>query len=167
MIKFVGTKLQSQFNAVLGMDFLREHNPQIDWTTSTITFGNAHTFSGEQISRPATDVQIVHANSMARIMKKNPDLTYFCAILRQYDATTETFDMNTIDKEINAIETDQSPEYTDRLKHILRKYKSACIPLETLPVHRPGLDHTIELTKDFESQNPKLYRLSQPELEEL
>ena len=167
MIKFVVTKLQSQFDAVLGMDFLREHNPQIDWTTSSITFGNNRVFNGEQATRPAADVQIVHANSMARLMKKNKNLTYFCAILRQYDATTEKFDNESLNDEINSIETDQSKAYTEQLRNILRKHKSVCIPLESLPVHRPGLDHTIELTSDFEYQNPKLYRLSQPELEEL
>ncbi len=67
---FIVTRFQYRFDAVLGLDFLTTHNPHIDWQSATLTFKD-----NQQIkctSKPReTDVQIVHATSMARMMKRN------------------------------------------------------------------------------------------------
>ena len=55
------------------------------------------------------DVKIVDANSMARLMKRhNKGDVFFCAILRHYDATTQSFDGKDLIAEIAQIKTDQS-----------------------------------------------------------
>ncbi len=50
------------------------------------------------------DVQIIHANSMARMMKRNAKRddgeVFFCAILKHYDAVTQDFDTEALNAEI-------------------------------------------------------------------
>jgi hypothetical protein len=155
---------------VLGLDFLTEHNPTIDWPTATLTFRN--NMQVQCINQPRdADVQIIHANSMARMMKRNAKRdngdVFFCAILKHYDAVTQDFDVEALNAEIAQIETDQSSEYTKRIRHLLSKHKKVCNPLHEVPISRPGLDHAIDLDPDFKYQSPKMYKLSKPVLEEL
>ena len=77
-------------------------------------------------------MQIIHANSMARMMKRNAKRdngdVFFCAILKHYDAVTQDFDVEALNAEIAQIETDKSPEYTKRIRHLLSKHKRFAIP---------------------------------------
>jgi hypothetical protein len=111
-VTLIVTKLQDRFDAVLGLDFLIAHNPHIDWQTATLTFKDNKQVKCTSKRREA-DVQIEHANSMARMMKRNAKRdngdVYFCAILKHYDATTQEFDVDALNSEINQIETDQTP----------------------------------------------------------
>ncbi len=57
------------------------------------------------MSRPReADVQIAHANSMARMIKRNAKKdngdVFFSAILKHYDATTQEFDVDALATEI-------------------------------------------------------------------
>ena len=105
---------------------------------------------------------------MARLMKRhNKGDVFFCVVRRHYDATTQSFNDKELLAEIAQIKTDQSNDFTKKLQHIITKHKVICKPLDSLPPHRPGLDHEIELSNDFEYPNSKLYKLSQAELEEL
>jgi hypothetical protein len=98
-VTFIVTKLQDRFDTVLGLDFLTDHNPHIDWQTATLTFDDNKQIKCTSKPREA-DVQIVHANSMARMMKRNAKHdngdVYFCAILKHYDATTQEFDVDAL-----------------------------------------------------------------------
>ena len=78
---------------------------------------------------------------MKRNAKKDNGDVYFCAILKHYDATTQEFDVEALNAEIAQIETDQSPEYTKRIRHLLTKHKKNCNPLDEVPITRPGLDN--------------------------
>ncbi len=69
-VTFIVTKLQDHFDVVLGLDFLAEHSPHIDWQTEALTFCGSKQIKRTSKPREA-DVQIVHANSMARMMKRN------------------------------------------------------------------------------------------------
>ena len=104
---------------------------------------------------------------MKRNAKRDNGDVFFCAILKHYDAVTQDFDVEALNAEIAQIETDQSPEYTKRIRHLLSKHKKICNPLDEVPISRPGLDHAIDLDPDFKYQSPKIYKLSKPELEEL
>ena len=99
-------------------------------------------------------------------MQKHGDTVFFCAILKQYDATQNdsTADIN---NDIADIQTDQTPEYTARVQHVLRKHRSVCQPLDSLPPQRPGLDMEIPLIDNANIPAGKIYRLSPAELEEL
>ena len=66
-VTFLITNLQDAF---LGISFLKEHNPAIDWTTGTLKFQNGITAKCHTTTREP-DVKIVHANSMARLMKRH------------------------------------------------------------------------------------------------
>ena len=98
-VTFIITKLQDRFDAVLGLDFLNEHNPHIDWQKATLTFDDNQHIKCTSKPREA-DAQIVHANSMARMMKRNAKNdngnVYFCAILKHCDATTQEFDVDAL-----------------------------------------------------------------------
>ena len=69
-VTFIVTKLQDRFDVVLGLDFLTEHSPHIDWQTEALTFCGSKQIKYTSKPREA-HVQIVHANSMARMMKRN------------------------------------------------------------------------------------------------
>ena len=89
---FVITNLQDAFDAVLGISFLKEYNPAIDWTTGTLKFQNGIAAKCQTTTREP-DVKIVHANFMARLVKRhNKGDIFVCAILRHYDAITQSFD---------------------------------------------------------------------------
>ncbi len=50
-----------------------------------------------------------------------PGDVFFCAVLKHYDAITQDFDVEALNAEISQIETDQSPEYTKRMRNLLIK----------------------------------------------
>jgi hypothetical protein len=99
--------------------------------------------------RPA-NVDIIHSNATAReILKKaDPSTVFFCAILKEYDATSATYTNETLDADIAHVTNNQSPEHTNKIQYLLRKNKSICKPLETLLPLRPSLDHSFPLTHD-------------------
>ena len=168
-IRFVVTPLQSSFRCVLGMSFLREHNPNIDWKLGTLNFGNnpSSRIQGTVTPRTVQDFATVSANSMARLIKKQDnDTVFFCAIVRDYNATA-TVTADSIDAEIAAVTTDYGPSFDSSVQQLLNKHRSIATPLDSLPRHRPGLDHEIPLTDAAELPPTRIYRLTPAELTEL
>jgi hypothetical protein len=49
---------------------------------------------------------------------------------------------------IACLTTEQSPEYTNKIRSLLRENKSICKPLDSLPPLRPCLDHNVLLAPD-------------------
>ena len=109
--QFVITELHQEFDIILGMPFLKEVNPDIKiWDTGTVTLPNSsHIING--IVRPRrVDVEIIHANAMARIIKKSHSTstngtTFFLATLHKIDTENET---------LHAISTDNILPETNR-----------------------------------------------------
>ena len=56
------THLDHEFPAVLGLDWLTQHNPLIDWVTSSVTFRNC------PCSTPGSEVDPVPLPTMANIL---------------------------------------------------------------------------------------------------
>jgi hypothetical protein len=80
------------------------------------------------------NVEVVPVNAISReIMKKNASIVFHWAISNIYDATSTTYNDETLSGDIACLTTHQSPEYIDRTRTLLHKHKSICKPLESLP----------------------------------
>jgi hypothetical protein len=188
--EFIITRLSGQHQIILGYEFLRNFNPQIDWTTGTLRFSDMETVQAI-ISKKVADAKHFSGKQMARLLKKeidrksksktkslSPDTedlrTYIGTLKQIHSSTTSVSSLNAIqgyeDSEdvatkISAIETDFGQDITSKLHTILTEHSSALKPLLGLPVQRPDFDMHI----DFDGPIPhaRVYRMSSAELEEL
>jgi hypothetical protein len=67
---FVFTTLQSSFHCVLGLSVLKQYNPVRNWQTGLFKFDDSHIVTCSIQPRLA-NIEIAHANAMARDIKKN------------------------------------------------------------------------------------------------
>jgi hypothetical protein len=101
-------------------------------------------------------------------MKRDcPSNVFFCAILKDYDATSASYTYENLDAARGSITPDQTPEYRDKIQPRLSKYKSICKSLGTLASLRTGLDHNTPLTFDSYVPPRKNYGLSPTKLDEI
>ena len=181
--QFVITELHQDFDIILGMPFLRDVNPKVQWDTGTVTLPDSSlSFSGTVRPRHL-DIDMIHANAMARIIKKSRQYpttpgsgtSFFLATLRQVTEPTNAR-LNSIPldgqspkvaDQIKSVQTDQSDSYTLRVQQLLNKHNTILAPLEGLPPPRPGFDHEIHLAPEARVPPGKVYRMSTMELEEL
>jgi hypothetical protein len=82
----------------MGISFVKQYNPDIDWTLGTLKFDDYHTLTCPIHPRPA-NVDVIHPNAiMAReIMKRDSSTVFFCAILKECDATSSSYTNDTLD----------------------------------------------------------------------
>jgi hypothetical protein len=59
-------------SGILGYDFLKDFNPQIDWTTVTLRFSDTETVQAI-ISKRVVDAKHLSGKQMARLLKKEID----------------------------------------------------------------------------------------------
>ena len=117
--------MNSAYDVILGMPFLRDVNPTIDWKlkhwkTPEMTFPYVCDDKSRHVS-----LNIISANAMARSIKKNadPSTKYFLAILKkEYDYVelhALNSDANTakpsIEEEILSIKTDFDNDFTTKV----------------------------------------------------
>ena len=188
--EFIMTRLSGQHQIILGYEFLKEFNPQIDWTMGTLRFSDMETVQAI-ISKRVADAKHLSGKQMARLLKKEVDRkaksktkslipepedlrTYIGTLKQIHTSTTSVSSLNAIqgyeDSEdvtakISAIKTDFGPDYTSKLHKVLTEHSAALKPLLGLPVQRPDFDMHI----DFDGPIPhsRVYRMSSAELEEL
>jgi hypothetical protein len=72
----------------MGLLFVKQCNPGINWTLGTLEFDESNTLTCHIHLRHA-NVKVIHTNARAReIMREYPStVIFFFAILRKYDAT--------------------------------------------------------------------------------
>ena len=181
---FIVTKLQLGFDAVLGITWLRDENPDINWTKGTIQFGDTVTVASLRARSP--NLEIVNPNAMARIMKKskgsnNSKTTFFVGYLKasikddlREGLNTIEFSQRKIDDYVNeqvqSITTEQAEEYTERIRNVLREFRDVLTPLTGLPPKRLNYDHVVELREGCSTADlprARVYRMSPEELTEL
>ena len=63
------TQLSGQHQIILGYEFLKDFNTQIDWTTGTLRFSVMETVQAV-ISKRVADAKHLSGKQMARLMKK-------------------------------------------------------------------------------------------------
>ena len=178
--QFVVTELTEDFDIILGMPFLRTYNPQINWQNGTITMPSANEILNTILRPRQPDVQVLHANAMARLVKKsskNDTVKFFLAHLNEIEPTKahlHQISTNQPEKEeltilqkIKTTSTQQDAQTTQRIHEILTKHQVLLEPLTDLPPARPGFDHTIDLLPEAQVPPGRVYRMSTLELEEL
>ncbi len=111
--EFIVTRLSAQHQIILGYEFLKEFNPQIDWSTDTLRFSDMETVQSI-ISKRVADGIHQSGKQMARLLKKEVDRksrsktkslisepedlrTYIGTTLKQvHSATTSASSLNAI-----------------------------------------------------------------------
>ena len=63
------TRLSGQHQIILGYNFLKDFNRQIDWTTGTLRFSDIETVQAI-ISKRVDDAKHLSGKQMARLLKK-------------------------------------------------------------------------------------------------
>ena len=178
---FIVTKLK--YEIILGHDFLVETNPEINWISSTIRL---RTDSAQEVSctviEREIEINVLSANQTKRIlqkignkMQKNSDYDcqteFFLGIIKAEPEGSGnvhiTVPMTDAEENILNVTTDQTPEFTEMVRDILRKHSVIMEPLKGLPRSRPGFDHKIELKPDAPVPKTRIYHVSPSQLEEL
>jgi hypothetical protein len=67
--EFIVTRLSGQHQIILGYEFLKDFNPQIDWTTGTLRFSDMESVQAI-IAKRITDTKHLSGKQMARLLKK-------------------------------------------------------------------------------------------------
>jgi hypothetical protein len=70
--EFIVTRLPGQHRIILGYEFLKDFNPQIDWTTGTLRFSDMETVQ-TIISKRVADAKHLSGKQMAQLLKKEID----------------------------------------------------------------------------------------------
>ena len=143
-------------DVVLGMHWLQDNNPAIDFATGTITINN-HTLQGICHTQ-APHVQILDARHMFKTLKDDSTLDVFFATLQAVDDKTSPNPLRP--------PTDQSPEWTAKLHRLLDQHQSLFDEPTEMPPARAH-DHTIDLIPGSTPPQQRTYRMSPLELKEV
>jgi len=68
-LEFFVTNLDENYSLVLGYDWLAQHNPNIDWTETKITFRELKNLKKEPASSGKIDIRMVSAITMTKLCK--------------------------------------------------------------------------------------------------
>ncbi|CAI5471982.1 unnamed protein product [Closterium sp. Yama58-4] len=141
---------------LLGRDWLRRHNPRIDWTTGDCTVRvNGNNIALPRWSSPESSSVRVNAITMKRAVAAGADV--YAVDIREAEAADQGGDLQKLLADV-----------PDDLAALLKQY-SEIFPddLPTgLPPQRPH-DHRIELEPGAQPTVQRQFRLTQPELDEL
>ena len=184
------TRLFGKHQIILVYEFLKEFNPQIDWTDGTLRISDNETVQAI-ITKRIADIKHLSGKQMPRLLKKKisrkskqniKSLYHERDELRTYIGTLKQVStMSNDDESLNAIQgyedsedvlskissinTDFGTEYTQKLHDVLTEHSSALKPLLGLPVQRRDFDVHIDFNGPI--TNSRVYRMSSSELEEL
>ena len=171
--KFLVTDLQSEFDSILGMSFLKDTNPDIDWQNGTIRFSSsAHPISAVVAQKPVA-LNFINPRGMSKSILKdfgnlaNSHTKYFVVSLRCHSNDSISLPYADSDFTIPNVVSDQDSEFDAKLQKLLSKHHKILQQLNELPPSRPGFDHTIDTFPDSDVPTGKVYRMSPLETNEL
>src|SRR6266478_1347300 len=146
-LEFFVTNLDENYSLVLGYDWLAQHNPNIDWMETKITFREPKNPKKEPASSGKIDIRMVSAVTMTKLCK---------------DLGTSTFVISTTD--LNLLQATA----TEILDSILAEYHEfrdvfSGEKVGTLTPHRP-YDLQINVKEGTKPVHGPIYSLSPPEL---
>jgi len=159
------------FDIVLGKPWLRRINPVIDWKKGTLAFTHGRRrmklepLRGKTYDERTKESMLMSSMELRRALQLGHEA--FMLHLR----LTETADGVKIESPPEDSELEDRPAWWDEaLKSLLEKYKDVIPPdpdwQPPFPPER-AVDHKIELKPGSTPPNRPIYRMSQPELEEL
>ncbi len=160
---------------VLGIPWLRHHDPEIKWSGSTVSFGSDYCKSS--CLRPNGGYQIT-VQGKEGPDKCGPDIATIDAaeFLEEVNHPCNqlfTIEINNLSvksaTDIQKALTAKAPPDFSKLPDYLQSYKRLFSPQEAnaLPPHRPGVDHDIELVEGAVPPCSRMYSMSRDELEVL
>ncbi len=161
------TTLSGPFDIILGIPWLKQHNPTIDWRTATLRPGNEDADSGSKARVLRTGVSMSSPTT--------PDVVSLDEIsssVKSTQAYTDSLDGR--HSFINVSKTDHARTTTpeeDMEQFVPSKYWEYSdiftrTTFDSLPDHSE-FDHTINLDDSFKPQRGKIYPLSPKEQVEL
>ena len=162
-----------EFDLILGKPWLRRINPRINWKKGTVTFRQ----EGRHVKLVPVYGKTEEVRSMAGLLMNSMEFRQ--AVKEGYETyllhlrQVETADGVRIDSEVDTTDPTKQSQDAERQKiiqKILQKFEDVC-PSDPdwkppFPPERP-VDHKIELVPGAKMPNRPIYRMSQPELEEL
>jgi hypothetical protein len=154
--KFRGMELKTA-DIILGLPWLREHNPKIDWRTGELA-------RCDDKCNTETLAQMVAALDMLNLAEEREDGETTEELSAEEELWTYFEILNLIENvpgkspEEQVAETRLPTKY-EKYRHVFDKAKA-----ERLPPHRPGLDHEILLKPGFKPPWGPIYNLSEEEL---
>jgi hypothetical protein len=154
----------NSYDLILGKPWLTHHNPQIDWTSNTANI-QGKVISGITHQRPAS-VSVLNATKMAKQLRKH-GTTAFIALVTAAPPDSAATAKPTLEEQLTNVSTDQSAEWTARLRTLLQGHRITFMEPDSLPPERPGLDHTIDLLPESSPPPQRTYRMSPAELQEV
>ena len=158
---FQVTKLAG-WNMILGKTWLKRHNPVIDWTQNTVTFGSsscqAHclpTRAPQPANSPVTTYKIAMISRAAfRLATKQEDFQVFLLAMSSTQESTDPVKHS--DSPANLVPS----QYHDFLPLFTKK------EADKLPPHR-YVDHEIPLEADQKPPMGRMYSMSATEQQEI
>jgi hypothetical protein len=173
-LDFTVTELQSGYDAIFGMAWLKRHNPTIDWCTGTISFVKG---TSSHVLTPSSAVVSAHGPSSPRLnlitgkqleKQKRQGLIEFACLVYPNDIHDSAV-LYSINKS-SQIET--AAGQVDPLAVARQKVLSSFRDVfpDELPAGLPPsreVDHRIELTPGATPPSRPTFRLSEKELVEL
>lgn len=154
-LKCYVTDLGGQYDLILGMPWLKRHNPKIDWDTRTVTFshrGCEHTWESDTAEGCADKIDLLSAMQFKRVVRKDKLKRAYIAVVRSLKADGR----NETDIDIKPL-----------LDAVREEYKERFQEPTGVPRARPGVDHAIEVEPGSSPPNKAPYRLSVEQLTEL
>lgn len=152
----------SGYDGILGKPFLTSVNPDIDWSTNTIT--SPFTLSGDTLPEPAVRIQLITAKKMAKLLWKHRELDTFQLYLNPTSTPADNPDPKPPDP--FAPSTVLSPDYERQLHQLLQQTHRPVFDEPDKVTHAGPLQR-IHIKEGSTPPRQRMYRMSPAELEEL
>jgi hypothetical protein len=170
-----------KYDIILGMPWLKWHNPDINWSTENVTYSSKHCRRHCLASNGGYPITF---ETVRRALDNGPRIQKQIEALQEaavpipigavaFNHLSKRRDCQIFAVSLHDIEKALKPkEIVDPRNKLPREYYEF-LPLfdktaaDKLPPHRPGVDHKIELLPDTEPPTGTLYGMSRNELEVL
>ena len=156
-LKCLVTDLGTQYDLILGKEWLTRHNPVVNWQTNTLSFqfgGRQHRWEPAAMQKgrePSRSLHLLSAKQFAKLSKSERLPTAFLALVR--DVQPDQLEL-----------TERQSDYIAKLK---AKYPRVYSEPSDMPPERPGVDHAIDIIPGSSPPNIPPYRLTVEQLAEL
>ena len=143
---------ERQFDVILGMPWLEEHNPNIDWAARRVSLRTSPSIN---CSRPVCPPFILKAKALKKDVRRgHVEQLFIISVYTKPD--TETSDETSKEK------------FREETKRIVKDFQDV-FPAD-LPTHLPVariVDHRIELVPGSEPPSRPMFRMSPTEIDEI
>ena len=170
-----------KYDIILGMPWLKQHNPRIDWSMENISYDSEHCRrhcltknGGYPISFEAVKRALDNGPRIQKQMETPEESSEpipigaaaFNHLSKRKDCHIFAVSLRDIEKALKPKETVDPRSKLPREYHaFLSLFDKAAA--DELPPHRPGVDHKIDLLPNTEPPSGTLYGMSRNELEVL